>query len=106
MPQPSREVKKGKWLICHNQVREQISVGTAPKKWDPGITALLTDSWVWDLDLDPNLQKESDLSQDPDPTDIQIILPNQFLQKNTIILAKLNTKMPWDEKNYVILRDW
>ena len=81
------------------------SVGTDPKKWDPGITALLTNSWNWDPDPDPDLTKESDLSKDPDLTDIQIMLPNKSLQKNTILLAKHNMKMHWDKKNYVILRD-
>ena len=33
-----------------------------------------------------------------DLTHIQIILQNQFLQKNTINLAKHNTEMPWDEE--------
>lgn len=75
-----------------------ISVGTDPKKWDPGITALLTDTWIWDPDPDPDLPKESYLSEDPELTAIQIMLPNQFLQKNTIILAKHNTEMPWDEE--------
>ena len=31
--------------------------------------------------VDPDLTKESDLSKDPDLTNIQIMLPNQFLHK-------------------------